>query len=60
MSAERIWHNTEQASEYSGYHPDTIAAALRSGELVGTQRKKNGRWRIHRDALDAWLRGDAA
>lgn len=55
----RIWFNTAQAAEYSGYHPTTIRHVLQAGELVGTQRKDGGRWRIHRDDLDSWLRGDA-
>lgn len=59
-TTERIWFNTDQAAEYTGYHPTTVRGALQSGELSGTQRKKNGRWRMHRDQLDAWLRGEAA
>lgn len=59
-TTERIWFNTAQAAEYTGYHATTVRGALEAGELVGSQRKKNGRWRIHRDQLDAWLRGEAA
>lgn len=55
----RIWHSTATAAEYAGCHVDTLLAALRAGELRGSQRKVNGRWRIHRDDLDAWLRGAA-
>lgn len=36
-------------------------AALHSGELVGTQRKRpQGTWRIHRDNLDTWSRSEVA
>lgn len=55
----RIWHTTNSAAAYAAVHAQTILTALRSGELRGSQRKKSGNWRIHRDDLDAWLRGEA-
>jgi hypothetical protein len=55
--SERIWHNTAQAGERSGSHPDTVRKAVEAGELHGTQRKAKGRWRIHRDCIDAWCAG---
>lgn len=54
----RIWHNTATAADHAGCHPDTIRKACESGELDGSQRKKNGRWRIHVDCLDAWCAGN--
>ncbi|RLV56033.1 DNA-binding protein [Aeromicrobium phragmitis] len=57
---QRIWFNTEQAAAYSGYHVQTVRRALEAGELKGSQRTAGGRWRIHRDALDAWLSGEKA
>lgn len=56
----RIWHDTRSAAEYTGYAPTTVLRALEAGELVGFQRAERARWRIHVDALDAWLRGEAA
>lgn len=56
----RIWFNTRQAAEYAICSPQTIVRALQSGELQGAQRKEKGHWRIHRDWLDAWMRGEAA
>lgn len=56
--SDRIWFDTAQASEYAGYHRQTIVRALQSGELQGNQRKVGGKWRIHRDDLDAWMRGE--
>lgn len=56
----RIWHSTATAASYADCHPETVLAALRAGELRGSQRKPNGRWRIHRDDLDRWLRGEQA
>lgn len=53
----RIWHNTAQAAEHAGCHPDTVRKAAESGDLHGAQRKPNGRWRIHVDCLDAWCAG---
>lgn len=54
----RLWLNTTQAAEIADRHVDTVLVALQTGELDGGQRKKGGRWRIHRDCLDAWLRGE--
>lgn len=54
----RIWHTTAQAAVYAECHPQTILSALQAGELKGSQRKAQGRWRIHRDDLDKWLRGE--
>ena len=56
---ERVWHTVQSAIEYSGYSERTILDALRDGTLKGTQRVKNGRWRIERADLDAWLRGES-
>jgi excisionase family DNA binding protein len=51
---ERIWLDVKQAAERAGNHAQTIRKALEAGELHGTQRVTGGRWRIHRDCLDAW------
>lgn len=53
----RVWLNTQQAADYSGYSAKTIRRALETGELVGRQRTAGGRWRVHVDAVDAWLGG---
>lgn len=53
----RIWLTTAQAVEHTGYHVQTIRRAAESGELHGSQRKAGGRWRFHRDCLDAWVSG---
>lgn len=50
----RIWFTTAQAAEYVGRHRDTVLKALEAGELHGSQTKTRGRWRVHRDCLDAW------
>lgn len=49
-----IWHSTKTAAAEVGCHPSTVLKALEAGELHGAQRKKKGRWRIHRDCLSAW------
>lgn len=54
---ERVWLDVHQAADRAGYHWRTISDALREGTLHGAQRKTGGRWRIHRDCLDAWLSG---
>lgn len=55
---ERIWLDSQQAAEYAGRHHESIRAACASGELHGTQRVVRGKWRIHRDCLDAWMLGE--
>lgn len=57
---DRVWFDTTQAAEYASFSTKTIVRALQSGELRGQQRASRGRWRIHRDWLDAWLSGGAA
>ena len=60
MSDVRVWYSTTQAADYAGRHPKTILDALHLGELHGSQKRAGCSWRIHRDALDSWLRGGAA
>jgi excisionase family DNA binding protein len=54
----RIWHTTTTAARVLGCHVQTVLKACESGELHGSQRKPKGRWRIHRDCLNAWAFGD--
>lgn len=54
----RTWFNTTQAGERADMHPTTVLKKLESGVLHGRQRTPRGRWRIHVDCLDAWIRGE--
>jgi len=56
----RTWYSTKTAADYidDGTHPTTILRKCESGELHGFQRTPRGRWRIHVDCLDAWIRGE--
>lgn len=54
------WLRVKDASTYSKRSPSLILAALRSGELPGSQTKRGGTWVVHRDDLDAWMRGEKA
>lgn len=47
----------DEAAIVARRHPGTVSDALRAGELHGVQPSKNGRWRIRRDCLDAWIEG---
>lgn len=53
------WRTTAQAAEYAHCHKVTILRRLEAGELKGHQVKFGGRWLIHRDDLDAWIRGES-
>lgn len=63
--SERLRFNTTQAADFAGCHRQTILRALESGDLHGGQRldretgrpKKNGRWSIRRECLEAYLDG---
>jgi excisionase family DNA binding protein len=53
------WLTCEQAGARSQRSVAVLNRALRSGELRGYQRRFGGNWRIHRDDLDSWIRGEA-
>jgi excisionase family DNA binding protein len=46
------------AAEYAGCHYKTLLRALQSGECRGYQPRRRGRWHIHRDDVDRWVRGE--
>ncbi|MBE7196164.1 MAG: helix-turn-helix domain-containing protein [Gordonia polyisoprenivorans] len=48
------------AATYSQKSTTVISNALRNGGLRGSQTKAGGAWCVHRDHLDAWLRGEMA
>lgn len=56
----RVWLSVDEAQQVTGVSTREIYDALRTGDLVGTQRFKNAKWRVHVDDLDAWMRGAAA
>jgi hypothetical protein len=52
------WMLLRDACEYARSSRREVLEALNDGSLWGRQRKAGGTWRTHRDAVDAWLRGD--
>ena len=56
----RAWMSTEQAAEYAGMHPETVRRACETGDLTAYQMRRGGRWRIHPDDVDTWIRRAAA
>lgn len=50
-------YTPEEAARVAHRHPDTVREALRSGELVGKQRKVRGPWSISESALEKWVFG---
>jgi excisionase family DNA binding protein len=52
------WLNLDDAARYALVGRDLMRDAVASGECVGYQSMKGGRWRVHRDDLDRWIRGD--
>jgi excisionase family DNA binding protein len=60
LGIETPWLTQKQAVAYSQRSERTINEALRNGELRGHQRGRGCNWLIHRDDLDAWIRGEIA
>jgi excisionase family DNA binding protein len=63
-SIETPWMTPAEAASYARRSFHYIHVALRTGKLRGVQAEtpsgKKGRWLIHRDQVDAWIRGDIA
>jgi excisionase family DNA binding protein len=55
---ESPWLTQKQAAARAQRGVRVINEALRNGELRGYQRGVGGNWRIDRDDLDAWVRGE--
>jgi excisionase family DNA binding protein len=58
MTEGSPWLTSVEVAEYARRHQETILLALRRGELEGVQHKPLAAWRIHRDAVDRWLKGE--
>lgn len=43
---------------YTQLHPQTIRKALRSGDLVGSQRTPLGTWRARQPDVDRFMAGE--
>jgi excisionase family DNA binding protein len=54
------WLTVAEAATYAHRSPHTIWVACRDKTLRGNQPKAKGKWLIHRDDLDAWIRGERA
>lgn len=51
------WMTVKEACEYARCGRAELLTALRTEALRGSQTKANGKWRIHRLDVDAWLDG---
>lgn len=58
LELDSPWLIPAEAAAYARTDLDSVYEALHNGELVGHRRGGRGRWRIHSDALDAWIRGE--
>ena len=59
--AESPWLTIDEARTYAKAGKNQIYTACRTGRLKARQTvAPQGKWLIHRDDLDAWLRGDTA
>jgi hypothetical protein len=60
------WMTTRQVAEYSGRHRDTVLLKLKEYARTGRtglkgfqQNGANATWRVHREDVDRWMRGEA-
>lgn len=59
MDPDSVWLSVAEAARYTKSAPDTVRRAAQREELRGVQRTApKGRWRFHRQDLDAWVRGE--
>lgn len=54
------WLTLPQAAERAKAGVRTLSRALADETLRGHQAVKGGKWRIHVEDLDAWVRGEKA
>lgn len=53
------WRTPEEVAVIARRKTSTINKALRAGELRGRQPGgKGGKWLVHIDDVDAWIRGE--
>ncbi len=57
MTTERRAYTVREVAEAFGLHPDTVAAAIRRGELRATRLGR--RWLVPREEVERIERGDA-
>lgn len=59
MSTGSPWLTIDEAKEYARLGKNQIYTACRTRRLKARQTvAPQGKWLIHRDDLDAWLRGE--
>lgn len=58
--ADSPWFTVTEAAARARVNVDTIGDALRSGDLRGYQSGRGGRWRIHVNDIDSWIKGELA
>lgn len=56
----RMWLSVQESIQYTGCSKNEIYVALQSGELLGSQKGKGGKWRVHIHDLDVWMRRNQA
>ena len=55
------WFTIKEAARYARLAYRSIWDAVKDGELRASQRNGPGTpWKVHKDDLDAWIRGEEA
>lgn len=53
------WMNLHETAAYTGRHYKTVLTAAQDGQLKAHQATPRGRWRVHTEDADRWIRGEA-
>jgi excisionase family DNA binding protein len=56
----RVWLSVHESSQHTGCSKTEIYEALQTGDLIGSQKNKGGKWRVHVHDLDRWMRRNQA
>lgn len=52
------WLGVAEVARRAARHSDSVRRDLENGRLHGHQRCFRGRWTVHVDAVDAWIRNE--
>lgn len=57
VAVDTPWMTVPEVAAYARSSRTEVLEALTDESLRGSQVKPGGKWRVHRDDVDAWLRG---
>ena len=55
MTVQKEYLTPDEVATILDVHPETVRRWIRSGELAASQPANSGRWRVHREDLQALI-----